>query len=82
MSTEIIELSKDEVAERSQTLAAKIYEQIELDLEKKESAKNYSEKMKNLSQEIFDLSNTVRSGKEYRRAKGLFEQDFEGAELS
>lgn len=82
MSMEIVELTQTEIAERSQTLAAKIAEHDELDAEKKESAKSYSEGLKTLNREIRELSNVVRSGKEYKASRGLFElSDDEGKSM-
>lgn len=75
MPLEIIELSEKEIAERSQRLAAKIAEHDEVTAEKKESAKEFAQQLTDLNQEIRELSNVVRSGKEYRQSKGLFTMD-------
>ncbi len=73
MSTEIVELTAAEIAERSQTLAQKIAEHDQIESEKKESNSNFSKLLKTINVEIRELSNVVRSGKEYKQSKGLFE---------
>lgn len=80
MSVEIVELTREEIADRSQKLASKIAEHDEIDSERKEAAKDFKKRIDTLNHEIRELSNVVRSGKEYRRSKGLFEQDFSSEE--
>ncbi len=77
MATEFVVLTEDEVAERSQTLAQKISEFDQLDAEKKEVAKEFKNKIDVINREIRELSNVVRSGKEYRQSKGLWSDTFE-----
>jgi len=81
MSTERVELTKDELVERSKLLAQKIDEKIKLQDEKKEITSEFSTRIKAVELEIIELSNVVRSGVEYRKAQGLFQDLSENKEL-
>lgn len=72
MSIQFKELSAVELAQRAQTLAQKIDEQIDLREQKKENAQGFQIRIDALGREIVKLSSIIQTGEE-RFEQNLFD---------